>query len=101
MKPTGTNALVDGKSVPVNGEMKLINGHTMVGVRFIATLSNKTVNWKAPINWLRSRINKKNAAGDITPAAFPDSIDTIVRLHPVSQLGNLGCFLCAADFWLQ
>ncbi|SFT15462.1 stalk domain-containing protein [Paenibacillus sp. BC26] len=45
MKPSGTTALVDGKKVPVNGEMKLLNGRTMVGVRFIATLSDKTVNW--------------------------------------------------------
>ncbi|SEO61397.1 stalk domain-containing protein [Paenibacillus sp. OV219] len=45
MQPTGTTALVDGKKVPVNGEMKLISGRTMVGVRFIATLSDKTVNW--------------------------------------------------------
>ncbi|MBP3964792.1 stalk domain-containing protein [Paenibacillus lignilyticus] len=45
MKPSGTTALVDGKKVPVNGEMRLLNGRTMVGVRFIATLSDKTVNW--------------------------------------------------------
>ncbi|SDX60579.1 copper amine oxidase N-terminal domain-containing protein [Paenibacillus sp. CF384] len=45
MKPSGKTALVDGKNVPVNGEMKLLNGRTMVGVRFIATLSDKTVNW--------------------------------------------------------
>lgn len=45
MQPTGTSALVDGQKVPVNGEMKLINGRTMVGVRFIATLSDKTVSW--------------------------------------------------------
>ncbi|AZN43419.1 stalk domain-containing protein [Paenibacillus albus] len=45
MQPTGTTAIVDGKKVPVNGEMKLISGRTMVGVRFIATLSDKTVNW--------------------------------------------------------
>ncbi|QHW32998.1 copper amine oxidase N-terminal domain-containing protein [Paenibacillus rhizovicinus] len=45
MTPTGTSALVDGAKVPVNGEMKLLNGRTMVGVRFIATLSDKNVDW--------------------------------------------------------
>ncbi|WP_165822680.1 stalk domain-containing protein [Paenibacillus montanisoli] len=45
MKPSGTTALVDGQKVPVNGEMKLLNGRTMVGVRFIATLSDKIVSW--------------------------------------------------------
>ncbi|MBO7747588.1 copper amine oxidase N-terminal domain-containing protein [Paenibacillus sp. MWE-103] len=45
MTPTGTTALVDGAKVPVNGEMKLLNGRTMVGVRFIATLSDKDVAW--------------------------------------------------------
>ncbi|NBD24447.1 stalk domain-containing protein [Paenibacillus glycinis] len=45
MTPTGTTALVDGTKVPVNGEMKLLNGRTMVGVRFIATLSDKNVAW--------------------------------------------------------
>lgn len=45
MTPTGTSALVDGVKIPVNGEMKLLNGRTMVGVRFIATLSDKDVAW--------------------------------------------------------
>ncbi|REE68694.1 copper amine oxidase-like protein [Paenibacillus taihuensis] len=45
MQPTGTTALVNGQKVPVNGEMQLIGGRTMVGVRFIATLSDKTVSW--------------------------------------------------------
>ncbi|WP_308636322.1 stalk domain-containing protein [Paenibacillus silvisoli] len=45
MKPSGTTALVDGQKVPVNGEMRLLKGRTMVGVRFIATLSDKVVNW--------------------------------------------------------
>ncbi|MBM7565116.1 stalk domain-containing protein [Paenibacillus sacheonensis] len=45
MTPTGTSALVDGVKVPVNGEMKLLKGRTMVGVRFIATLSDKDVAW--------------------------------------------------------
>ncbi|QHT63038.1 copper amine oxidase N-terminal domain-containing protein [Paenibacillus lycopersici] len=45
MTPTGTSALVDGAKVPVNGEMKLLDGRTMVGVRFIATLSDKNVDW--------------------------------------------------------
>ncbi|MFC4812764.1 stalk domain-containing protein [Paenibacillus sp. GCM10023250] len=45
MTPTGTTVLVDGGKVPVNGEMKLLNGRTMVGVRFIAALSDKDVAW--------------------------------------------------------
>ncbi|WP_219833964.1 stalk domain-containing protein [Paenibacillus sp. R14(2021)] len=45
MTPTGTSALVNGTKVPVNGEMKLLNGRTLVGVRFIATLSDKKVAW--------------------------------------------------------
>lgn len=45
MTPKATTALVDGAKLPVNGEMKLLNGRTMVGVRFIATLSDKDVAW--------------------------------------------------------
>ncbi|QHW29675.1 copper amine oxidase N-terminal domain-containing protein [Paenibacillus rhizovicinus] len=45
MTPTGTTALVDGAKVPVNGEMVLMKGRTMVGVRFISTLSDKDVSW--------------------------------------------------------
>jgi ketosteroid isomerase-like protein len=43
----GTSVLVDGKKVATNGEMKIINGRTLVGVRFIATLSAKKVEWNA------------------------------------------------------
>ncbi|MFC5470184.1 copper amine oxidase N-terminal domain-containing protein [Cohnella suwonensis] len=45
MKLGAVSALVDGNKVPVNGDMKVINGRTMVGVRFIATLSDKNVVW--------------------------------------------------------
>ncbi|RUS46724.1 copper amine oxidase N-terminal domain-containing protein [Cohnella sp. AR92] len=38
-------AFVDGESVPVNGQLVAKDGRTLVGVRFIATLSGKSVNW--------------------------------------------------------
>nr|AYQ75085.1 hypothetical protein EAV92_22535 [Cohnella candidum] len=47
MKVGGTTALVNGAKEQVNGDLKLIGGRTMVGVRFIATLSGKTVAWNA------------------------------------------------------
>ncbi|MFC5652977.1 stalk domain-containing protein [Paenibacillus solisilvae] len=47
MSTSGTSALIDGKKVATNGEMKIINGRTLVGVRFIATLSAKKVEWNA------------------------------------------------------
>ncbi len=47
MKLGGTTALVNGNKVPVNGEMKVISSRTMVGVRFIATLSDKNVAWNS------------------------------------------------------
>ncbi|BBH24509.1 hypothetical protein Back11_58540 [Paenibacillus baekrokdamisoli] len=47
MGTTGSTALVNGSPVPVNGEMIIINGRTLVGVRFIATLSDKNVEWNA------------------------------------------------------
>jgi ketosteroid isomerase-like protein len=45
MKVGGSTALVNGSKVPVNGDLKLVGGRTMVGVRFIATLSAKKVEW--------------------------------------------------------
>lgn len=47
MSVGGDMAFVDGKSVPVKGQVQVISGHTMVGVRFIAALSGKDVAWQS------------------------------------------------------
>jgi uncharacterized protein YchJ len=43
----GDVAFVDGKTVPINGQLQSLSGRTVVGVRFIATLSGKDVSWDA------------------------------------------------------
>ncbi|WP_158629929.1 copper amine oxidase N-terminal domain-containing protein [Cohnella sp. AR92] len=43
-------ALVDGKSVPIDNQLRIVNNRTLVGVRFIATLSGKDVKWDAAAN---------------------------------------------------
>ena len=40
-------AFVDGAAVPVDNQLRIDNGRTLVGVRFIATLSGKDVAWDA------------------------------------------------------
>jgi hypothetical protein len=47
MSFNGDVAFVDGKVVDSKGEMKLVKNRTMVGVRFVATLSGKAVEWNA------------------------------------------------------
>lgn len=47
MSVGGDVAFVDGQTVPANGQLKSVNGRTLVGVRFIAALSGKNVNWDA------------------------------------------------------
>lgn len=41
----GDVAFVDGASVPINGQLVSQGGRTLVGVRFIASLSGKEVTW--------------------------------------------------------
>ncbi|WP_168735654.1 copper amine oxidase N-terminal domain-containing protein [Cohnella fermenti] len=43
----GDVAFVDGTSVPMSGQVVVKDGRTLVGVRFIATLSGKSVDWAA------------------------------------------------------
>jgi len=43
----GDVAFVDGKTVPINGQLRTEGGRTVVGIRFVATLSGKKVDWDA------------------------------------------------------
>lgn len=43
----GDVAFVDGKTVPVNGQMKIVQDRTMVGLRFVTELSGMKVDWDA------------------------------------------------------
>ncbi|MBB6730106.1 copper amine oxidase N-terminal domain-containing protein [Cohnella zeiphila] len=49
----GDVAFVDGKTVPIDGQLKTSNGRTVVGVRFIAMLSGKKVDWIAASSTVR------------------------------------------------
>lgn len=40
-------AFVDGKAVPIDNQLRTVNNRTLVGVKFIATLSGKDVRWDA------------------------------------------------------
>ncbi|MFC5699719.1 copper amine oxidase N-terminal domain-containing protein [Cohnella faecalis] len=45
MSTGGDVAFVNGKTVASSGEIKVINSRTMIGVRFIAALTDKKVDW--------------------------------------------------------
>ncbi|MBB6675157.1 copper amine oxidase N-terminal domain-containing protein [Cohnella nanjingensis] len=42
----GADALVGGQSVPIDGQLKVINGSTFIGVKFLGSLSDKKVSWQ-------------------------------------------------------
>ncbi|RUS48661.1 copper amine oxidase N-terminal domain-containing protein [Cohnella sp. AR92] len=45
MRVGATQALLNGSAVQVDDQLKVLNSRTLVGVRFIATLSGKDVTW--------------------------------------------------------
>lgn len=83
----GTSVLVDGKKVATGGEMKIINGRTLVGVRFIATLSAKKVEWNA--------VKKTVFITDIGPTAEQKAalFSVLDRLINAEAAGDADAFL--------
>lgn len=51
-------AFVDGRTVPAGDVMANVNGHTIVGVRFVATLSGMDVVWQASDRTVRITENR-------------------------------------------
>ncbi|MCC3374675.1 copper amine oxidase N-terminal domain-containing protein [Cohnella sp. REN36] len=42
----GADALAGGQSIPIDGQLKVINGSTFIGVKFLGSLSDKKVEWQ-------------------------------------------------------
>jgi hypothetical protein len=82
----GDVAFVDGKTVPVNGQLKTADGHTIVGVRFIATLSGKKVDWLAASSTVQITDNGPTAEQAAAVYSFLDKSEAAKDVDSVMAL---------------
>jgi len=77
--------LVDGNPVDGKGEIRLVNGRTMVGVRFVSTLSGKEVDWDGATNTVT--IRDTGPSGD--EKSVLDFFDKILELEAAKDRDGL------------